>query len=136
MSKKGCPSHHLTKLFCGKRVFSYAAKGADEIIGKVLEFGAGSNTVIRIAERFVIGVATDVAYVFFHNNRSPFIFKILFLLSNNTVYVILYEDEDSEGIFIEGDGQLYCRTACVGFDKVFRIIIPILIVIQNNGQFY
>ena len=51
-------------------------------------------------------------------------------------FIRLEEDEESEGIFIEGNGQLYCRTACVGFDKVFRIIFFILIVIQNNNYFY
>ena len=48
----------------GKTVFSYAANRALKIIGKIFKFRAGLNTVIGIAELFIVLPTANVANVF------------------------------------------------------------------------
>ena len=47
-------------------ILAYAAEGADEIVGKILELGAGSDAVIGIADSLVVLIAADITYIFFH----------------------------------------------------------------------
>ena len=47
-------------------ILAYAAKGAEEILRKVLKFRAGGNSVLGVADSLVIFPAANVAYVFFH----------------------------------------------------------------------
>ena len=45
----------------------YRAEGAHPVGGQVLEFGAGSDAVLRVALRGVIFIPADVANILFHN---------------------------------------------------------------------
>ncbi len=54
-------------------VLAYSAKGAYEIFGKILELCAGSNSVVGIAEGFVIFPSAYVAYILFHIDLPPYI---------------------------------------------------------------
>ena len=50
-------------LFSGKVVLAYAAEGALEISGQILELGAGGNAVFGVACSLVIGPAANIAYI-------------------------------------------------------------------------
>jgi len=47
-------------------ILAYSAKGTSKILGKVLKFRSGSDSVSRITDCFVIFPATSVTYVLFH----------------------------------------------------------------------
>lgn len=57
----------------------HAAYRAAPVIGKILEFGSGSNAVLRITFGGVICVSTGIAKIFLHNCMSPFCFSKLYL---------------------------------------------------------
>ena len=44
----------------------YRAEGAHPVGGQVLELGAGSDAVLRVALHGVILIPADVAYILFH----------------------------------------------------------------------
>ena len=51
-------------LFCFREhILAYSAKGADEIVGKILEFSTGGNSVLGIAESLIIFPAANITYV-------------------------------------------------------------------------
>lgn len=49
-------------------ILAYSAKGALEILGKILKLGSGSDAVLGSACLLVIFPSANVTYVFFHNN--------------------------------------------------------------------
>lgn len=51
-------------LFYREIVLAYAAERAGEIVGKVFPFGAGRDTVVGIAEGFVVDVTANIANIF------------------------------------------------------------------------
>ena len=53
-------------LSLGEHILANTAKRALEIVGKVLKLGAGSDTVVGIAESLVVLPAASITYVFFH----------------------------------------------------------------------
>ena len=56
-----------------EHILAYSAEGAFEIVGKILELGAGSDAVVGIAKSLIIFPSASVTYVFFH-----FVFLLLF----------------------------------------------------------
>ena len=55
------------KLSLAEKLLAYSAKGADEILGKILEFCAGSDSVFGVAKRLIVFPSASLTYVFFHN---------------------------------------------------------------------
>ena len=50
----------------------YTAQRAAPVIGKVLEFGSGSNAVLGIAFLRIISIPAGVAKIFLHDSKPPF----------------------------------------------------------------
>ena len=53
-------------LLLAEVIFTYAAERALEILVEILEFGAGSDSVIGIADCLVVNPTAYIAYVFVH----------------------------------------------------------------------
>ena len=63
-------------LHLGEFVLAHPAHGADPVLGKVLELGAGG--ILALADRLVVAVAADLADIDFHDSSSN---DFLFLAS-------------------------------------------------------
>lgn len=50
----------------------HTAQRAAPVIGKVLEFGSGSNAVLGIAFLRIISIPAGVAKIFLHDSKPPF----------------------------------------------------------------
>ena len=65
-----CPANHRMKfslfLFC-EFFFADSANGADPIFGQIFEGGSRCNSVIGVANGWVINVAASFAFVFGHD---------------------------------------------------------------------
>ena len=72
-----------------------AAKGAGKILGKILKLCAGSDSVIGIADAFIIFPAAYIAYIFFHIHKSFhylfYRFKIRCTVLAKRAYIIIGE---------------------------------------------
>jgi len=81
-------------LLLAEVIFTYAAERALEILGEILEFGAGSDSVIGIACFFVINVSAYVAYILLHYN---FLRNIIILYSVAFVKAMITDQSTREG---------------------------------------
>ena len=57
-----------TILSFAELILAYTAQGASEVLGQIFKFGAGRDSVIGIANCFVIFPAANVTNVFLHNS--------------------------------------------------------------------
>mgnify|MGYP007040888000 CR=1 FL=1 len=70
VSRSGKPFVVYIKLFFCKAVLAQSANGAYPIVGDILKLGAGGDSLVGSAFRFVVNIAAG-AYVFCHGD-SPF----------------------------------------------------------------
>ena len=71
------PAFRENRLFLGfEQLLAHAADGADEILGQILEGGAGLDARVGIALGGIIHIAADGAHIFFNKRTAP-CFEIL-----------------------------------------------------------
>lgn len=70
----------------------YSAEEALKIIGKILEFCAGSDTLFGAAFAFIVFPSAKLAYVFFHNKLLSTVdnFYTLMLLSILADFILTF----------------------------------------------
>ena len=54
----------MPPLFSREHILAYAADGADKILGQIFKLSAGSDTVVGIADLFIVYPAASVTNVF------------------------------------------------------------------------
>lgn len=59
-------------LYFRKLIFPHTAQGTYPIIGNVLKFCAGRNSIVQISRNRVIHITTDITDIFFHDSAISF----------------------------------------------------------------
>lgn len=75
-------------LFFAEIIFAYAAESTLKVIGKVLEFGAGCDSVIRVTGGFIVYPSAYVTYILFH-----FVFLQFYFISSKSAAPCLHKGQ-------------------------------------------
>ena len=78
-------------LLLGKHIFIHSTEGTLKILGKILKFRTGSNSVLGCTKLLVIFPSTYITYIFCHLFNS-FLFTLSVLIKSSSRLFFLPED--------------------------------------------